>query len=266
MLLSPTLSIAQDSPHHFQMPCETCHESVQAPKGPGEKLNDDFGNQPKVGALFMDINQACAQAGCHEFDLSVSHPLGVKPSGKIPLNMPLDQNSRLTCLSCHDELGRSDETLANPHFLRQPPGRNLCASCHQTIGKTIKEKSHWQFTNRAHLINDKQKLVFSMAVSGDYSITIGGIDSESRNCLSCHDDLATIVVGANNTTNQSRRQINIRSNHPIGMVYERSQLNSMSKLRPQMSIDPNIRFVDGRVGCGSCHNLYNNLGSVHLTV
>ncbi|MCP4709435.1 MAG: hypothetical protein GY869_12480 [Planctomycetes bacterium] len=205
----------------------------------------------------MDINRACMQAGCHEFDLEVSHPLGVKPSGKIPANMPLDRHSRLTCLSCHDELGRSDEKFTNPHFLRQPPDRELCASCHRTLGRSIKEKSHWQFTTKAHLRvdNNVSGAIFNSSVTNNQNI--GGIDPESYNCIRCHDEKATVLPdGFNLLGSKQIRQNN--ANHPIGMNYQNKLAKKRTQFRPQMTMNPNIRFVNGQVGCGSCHNMYGN--------
>ena len=262
MLFLPTVCWAEDipaddTPHHFQMTCATCHESVQVPKGPSEMPSDDFGNHPEVGAMYLDINQACTQADCHEFDLSVSHPLGVKPSGKTPSSMPLDQNSRLTCLSCHDELGRSDETLANPHFLRQPPDRNLCASCHQTLGRSIKDKAHWQFTTKAHLVVDNN---FSGALFNALTTdakNIQGIDPESYNCIRCHDGQATILQNDFLLLGSKKNRQN-HANHPIGMNYQNKLSRKRAEFQPQRAMNPDIRFVNGQVGCGSCHNMYGN--------
>jgi len=219
--------------------------------------NDNFGTQPEVGAMHLDINQACTQAGCHEFDLSVSHPLGVKPSGKIPANMPLDQHSRLTCLSCHDELGRSDEAAANPQFLRQAPGRELCAWCHQTLGRSIKDKSHWQFTTKAHLAVDNNFSGALFNASMTDAQNIEGIDPESYNCIRCHDERATILQGGIKLLGSKQIRQN-NANHPIGMNYQNHLSQKRTQFQPQMSMDSNIRFVNGQVGCGSCHNMYGN--------
>ena len=45
-------------------------------------------------------------------------------------------------------------------------------------------------------------------------------------------------------------------NHPIGIDYEaaRTRPGRKTDLRPMSAVDPRIKFFDGKVGCGSCHD------------
>ena len=54
---------------------------------------------------------------------------------------------------------------------------------------------------------------------------------------------------------------NDRNSHPIGMDYEarRSLRGRKTDLRPMDLVDRRIRFFNGKVGCGSCHDPYSTI-------
>ncbi len=236
--------------HHFSGSCQRCHEKVTEPAAD---------NPASVGKVFVDINQACTQGGCHTFDKALSHPLGVRPMGTIPKDMPLDRRGYLTCLSCHDEVGRmkgwndlTGEKYGRPYFLRRETGMEFCASCHTKMAGSVVQHSHWQFTTQAHLTSQRKTETQPMF----YADGLQNIDSETRTCLSCHDNI-TASVRSEPSLGSDRSNGSQSANHPIGMVYENVFRRNNRGFRAQAAINPRIRFFDGRIGCGSCHSLYS---------
>lgn len=79
------------------------------------------------------------------------------------------------------------------------------------------------------------------------------IDRLSMECLSCHDSAlagsADVKIGAGIWNHGSG------VSHPIGVEY--MQAYRKGGLRHPSSINPSIRFFDGKIGCGSCHNIYS---------
>ena len=233
--------------HHFQLPCANCHETSYSD-------NDD--QTRTLGPIKGDINQSCSRGNCHNLDRHQSHPVGVRPLGRTPADLPLDSLSRITCLTCHDELDRpidsDSNNQANKYFLRRPSGFQFCASCHLNSGNSITNQSHWQFSTRAHLgsVNPQS----SDEIPDQYNLDI---DQESRNCMSCHDEISGVVSHENETYKDRMRNRNLTSDHPIGMNYEYIAQRQMNGFQPPAAVDQRIRFFDGRLGCGSCHSLYN---------
>ena len=234
--------------HHFQLSCDTCHTSDPAP---GISNNEaDAG----IYSIKGDINKLCTSSGCHDFEPSLNHPVGIRPKAKIPEGMPLDMNSRITCLTCHDG---SEPAGATQHpdrgqerFLTRPEGREFCGSCHRQMLGNVKQRSHWQFSTRAHLGSINTQLP-------DYETEGTGfdeLDAESRTCLSCHDDVSAFIP----PNYETRRQKAIRwadmSDHPIGMNYDNVVSRRPNDYKPLF--DEGIRLFDGKLGCGSCHSLY----------
>jgi hypothetical protein len=233
--------------HHFQLPCAQCHED--APVG--------VNSTTMMGEVNRDISQACSQNGCHNINPSLSHPVGKKLSGATPPGMPLDNQARITCVTCHDVVNHSDklspESGDRRYLLRHEPGLEFCASCHLRGDHSARKRSHWQFTTRAHLEN-----MSPGTVSKNVQIKfIDGIDTESRNCLSCHDDISAGTPSSHNGSSRSSSPGRRNTGHPIGMNYQTIISRQPGKYRSLSASNSRIRLFDGRVGCGSCHNLYN---------
>lgn len=77
------------------------------------------------------------------------------------------------------------------------------------------------------------------------------LDTESQNCLSCHD--ASV---ATDVTLQVCSEPDC--DHPIGVNYVWASSQNPG-LRAPILLNPNIRLVDGgSIGCGTCHVPYNS--------
>jgi predicted CXXCH cytochrome family protein len=51
---------------------------------------------------------------------------------KIPIDMPLDQKGRLTCITCHSYHAEFwDTEYNNEALLRRSKGKKLCFTCHK---------------------------------------------------------------------------------------------------------------------------------------
>lgn len=236
--------------HHFDLSCSNCHD-------PANATEDRKMRGQTIWRMSVDINRACSSSGCHDYNPVLNHPVGVSVSGAIPDDLPLDDSARITCLTCHIEpVSSTDagtEDSQDERMLRMPDGADLCSSCHLRMVGMGQGQSHWRFSNRAHLgpinarSNSSQIKVY----------TIGGVDSESRSCLSCHEDITVTIPGYSETAAQKAARWRKMGDHPIGMDYSRIAMRKMGKYNYPLINAGQIRFFDGKVGCGSCHSLYS---------
>jgi hypothetical protein len=166
----------------------------------------------------IDINQTCTPLGCHDYDTVLNHPVNVSVNSSIPEDMPLD-GLRITCLTCHNQPKSSGLTYdidgSPERRLRIPNEVNLCGSCHRKMPGNLKKQSHWQFSSRAHL----GRINLQSSLRSNSAQAIGGIDTESRMCISCHQDITVTIPGENETTSQKRKRWRSMKDHPIGMEY-----------------------------------------------
>ena len=88
-------SSTDTNPHHFQLPCSSCHQIDEGPNSTPDTT---------IGSLLININKACSQSECHDYDSGLNHPVGVQSNGHIPIDMPLNDLEQITCLTCHDEV------------------------------------------------------------------------------------------------------------------------------------------------------------------
>lgn len=238
--------------HHFQLPCVNCHQSELVDSADGLQEGEN------AGQVKGDINKFCTTLGCHDFDPFLNHPVGIRPKGTVPANMPLDNHSHITCLTCHNEPNSLDNPnctdIGPERSLRRPTGMQFCSTCHVKMGDTMLEQSHWQFSTRAHLgsINPQA------ASSGDSKQLIGDIDTESRMCLTCHEDITVTIPAYNETLQQKRARWRKMKDHPIGIDYEHTALRKISRYNFPL-INERIRLFNGKLGCGSCHSPYSQI-------
>jgi predicted CXXCH cytochrome family protein len=171
--------------------------------------------------------------------------------------MPLDSRSRVTCLTCHDTTDPSEVPsyldVGLERFLRRPSGMEFCGGCHIRMGGTMSEQSHWRFSTRAHLGSQSAQ----GRPAEDFDQATDEIDTESRVCLTCHDDQTVTIPKANESPREKYERRQRMTNHPIGMTYEVTALQKRpGKYRFPLANESRVRLFSGRVGCGSCHSLY----------
>ena len=180
------------------------------------------------------------------------HPVDMKPKQvTIPLDLPLDNNGMITCNTCHD-VHRNFETPmgTKSHFLRRlDTGKAFCDICHLNTNRQA--SGHQMMFLSAHTHAGYKENNSSL-----------GIDSISRDCLTCHDGSvgSSVMLRAGDW----RHSVNFLKydkggKHPIGMNYERvRQNNKKSMLKPKSMVDKRIRFFNnGCIGCASCHDPYS---------
>lgn len=227
--------------HHFNVSCDQCH------------LDPEENSSSPVGKLFGDQNQMCIQ--CHPVDADFNHPVGVTLSQSAS-DLPLDENSRMTCLTCHEATRTIDDMLdvylSKPYLLRKQ-GSLLCASCHERMGATLKERSHWQFSTFAHL--NRKRINRQSDVALEESVSVGLVDLESHTCLGCHDNM---VVSVGQDFSADFADYSVGKEHPIGIDYAGAVFDNSQEFRFPISDQSGIRLFSGKVGCGSCHSLYSS--------
>jgi predicted CXXCH cytochrome family protein len=83
-----------------------------------------------------------------------------------------------------------------------------------------------------------------------------GIDSLSSDCLNCHDGVAALPVSVVLRNSPFNKRHSPGSDHPIGMDYNMYAASS-SEYKPLMLGSNKMVFVNGKVGCLTCHNPLN---------
>lgn len=84
-------------------------------------------------------------------------------------------------------------------------------------------------------------------------------DSFSRDCLGCHDGTATkdIKVDYRNAPGNKTKHYDGTTQHPIGMDYAAYFAGDSKNYKPPSAFNSKMIFVNGRVGCLTCHNPLN---------
>ena len=92
-----------------------------------------------------------------------------------------------------------------------------------------------------------------------------GIDSFSHECISCHDGMSAPYHNAKFQSAGTGRVLTLESvvgSHPIGMTYE-YYVGRPGEYRGQERLNRNMVFINGRIGCLTCHNPLES-GKYHL--
>jgi hypothetical protein len=84
------------------------------------------------------------------------------------------------------------------------------------------------------------------------------VDKAAGECLECHNGSMTHNVNVR-TAGAKAPIHDFRANddHPVGLVYQDSVRRDPRNYRPAIALHPNIRLVDGRVTCITCHKVKN---------
>lgn len=208
-------------PHEFLSgDCVLCH--VDAEDNPME--------------MKLTITMACES--CHmNVQETQSHPTDLFPSMPIPDDMLL-VDGIFTCVTCHYvHPKKKKEYLKDRFFLRrQVRGPLYCSICHE-----IDENGH---------------IPIDHVHKGMYTVedNTRGLDRMSVECIECHDDHfkeGLDFLGAGTWEHSSRNA------HPVGISYGNARMNKSDKFRNENSLKSEIRFFNGNIGCGTCHNMYS---------
>lgn len=239
---SAAYTVLRNSGHDFDAgQCPECHEQTPV-KGRRETLK-----------MKGPIQAICNR--CHEISKNaISHPVEIVPDRDmvLPADFPLSPEGKMTCSTCHDiHAGPPPGALFKWNFLRrQVVGVALCSACHadRVIVREERGAGHSQLIGKAHMEFDKTDRRKD-----------GQIDRVSRLCLSCHD--GSIGPNATVTKGMWRHSVAIsrfdpQGSHPIGVNYGKA-LRGRGGLHPVSSLNPAIKLIDGKVGCGSCHDPYS---------
>ena len=90
------------------------------------------------------------------------------------------------------------------------------------------------------------------------------VDKVASECLGCHNGST-----ANNVNMQTAgakmpiHDFSSNDDHPVGMVYQDSVRRDPKNYRPATALHPNIRLVDGRVTCITCHKVKNETVAIN---
>lgn len=212
--------------HNFEGICSKCH--LSEPK-PNKKL------------LFTkDIDMLCEE--CHKQEkASLSHPSGIKPSFSLPEGMPLDWTGKMTCATCHKIHVNNNKYL----LITGKTGKTFCVQCHQT--SLYKEGKYGHEVVESTLHQPKYEIK-------NINQTL---DIQSIDCIACHDGTFDrhqyVTVG----TGIWNHGYSIGVSHPIGVDYSKSAAKGGYK--PAGVLNKKIRFFNGKLGCGTCHNLYSKI-------
>ncbi len=183
-------------------------------------------------SLWSAVTESCLR--CHRnFNVAFSHPTERYPnqSTVIPEDMPL-MDGKLTCLTCHYVHPRKE--IAKDTFLRiSSAGIFYCATCH-----THETREHTAL-DHAHIVNDKSRMK-------------GSIDLMSKLCIDCHDK--QLNAGR---TNFSLQSCSNKVIHPVGISYTKNVSRKKGVYRSEHMLHNNVSLYDGKIGCGTCHNIYS---------
>ncbi|MBF0560050.1 MAG: cytochrome c3 family protein [Nitrospirae bacterium] len=228
----------EKDPHAFkQSECVNCHQV------------DSSGKVSKQTTA--PVIMICKK--CHEdiFSKGYMHPVNVKPrTANVPKDMPLSSSGEINCATCHNMHGqRMTPYGTKSNYLRRlESGKRFCETCHKS---GIGTQSHKAALGEAHF-------------NAKYVVTDPSqqIDPISKDCISCHDGSFSSSVMAAGAWQHGKDFMKFdKGEHPIGVDYEqaRSRRGSRADLKPIGAVDRRLRFFNGKVGCGTCHDPYSTL-------
>ncbi len=105
--------------HPFGTPCQSCHTAPKPSLVPGG---------PASRNMVASINGECLR--CH-YDGPITHPVGVSNSKKTAPDLPLSQDGKITCVTCH--VGHSNQNSFGQLLRKNNRRGGLCLSCHDDL-------------------------------------------------------------------------------------------------------------------------------------
>lgn len=216
-----------DNPHDFA-------------KGDCLKCHLDPSGHPT--AMRTSVSRMCDR--CHRKIRRVSsHPVDRQPKlVRIPADLPLSRG-KITCNTCHNIHGKRFASLGGKtYFLRRPVmGREFCLSCHMTLRSA---GGHAELIAVAHR-------------GSRYQVVDGSkpLDGMSVECIGCHDGSVGKAVAFRLGQGVWNHDKGV---HPIGVSYRENRMKR-GRLVPVSMLDKRLRLFDGRIGCGTCHDMYSKL-------
>jgi predicted CXXCH cytochrome family protein len=150
--------------------------------------------------------------------------------------MPMEQG-RITCLTCHDgQAAQGHEQRAsrgNPLLRGGEDGPAFCARCHvQTQPPGHKTDYPWAHPTAQRRVSGK-------------------VDQESAACMTCHDGTIASDAGSHSQPPGLAQS----PDHAVGTLFAAKPGGELV-LVPTSRLDRRVRLMDGKLGCGSCHNVY----------
>ena len=121
--VSPALAIHDDT---SKTKCLDCHVTL-----PFDRSKLSY--TETVGSICRKCHQ---QFPCNpeSADEGFSHPIEVQPTMSVPIDMPLDEKGRLSCITCHSYHAEFWDSEYNTEFLlRRSKGPTLCYTCHKKL-------------------------------------------------------------------------------------------------------------------------------------
>ncbi len=92
------------------------------------------------------------------------------------------------------------------------------------------------------------------------------VDKVASGCLGCHNGSMPRNVNVHSTRSVApTHDFRGDDDHPVGMVYAESVRKNPRGYRPATTLNWNIRLVDGRVTCATCHKLKNEVVAFNET-
>ncbi len=187
------------------------------------------------------ITSACET--CHEnVRETQSHPTDIYPTLSIPPDMLLI-NGMFTCVTCHYVHPKEKGEFIEDHLFlrRQTRGPLFCSICHE--------------------IDDKGHIIIGNIHPGKYTETdqTTSIDSMSLGCIECHDRHfreSIDFLGSGSWEHSSK------NSHPIGISYSTASMEKPGNYNSESMLNEGIRFFDGKIGCGTCHNIYSKINNM----
>ncbi len=86
-------------------------------------------------------------------------------------------------------------------------------------------------------------------------------DRSASDCLGCHNGAAAKRISVKDADAPFQTRGFQTVNHPVGMSYDRYAMKDPRGYRPRLLLDKNIRLVDGKVSCVSCHRLKSDVSA-----